>query len=175
MKARIIGSALAALSVLAAVAVAEEPKKEAMGPPNPGFEQLKMLVGAWEGKSKEGTPVKVKYSLVSDGSALMELLGPGKEPAMVTMYHPDGPDALLMTHYCGAHNQPRMRAAVPAGELKTLEFDFVDCTNLLAPDAGHMHHLVLTFADKNHMAQEWTWKEKDKENKEVFQLTRKKT
>ena len=175
MKARILGVAVVAVCALAAVAMADKPMTEAMGPPNAAFEKMKLLVGTWEGKGTNGQPVKVTYSLVSDGSALMEMLGHGKEPSMVTMYHPDGSGTLMMTHYCGAHNQPRMRAAVPSEEIKALAFEFVDCTNLSAPEAGHMHHLVLTFEDRNHFSQEWTWKEKDKEGKEVFQLARKKS
>ena len=56
---------------------------------------------------------------------------------MVSMIHLDGPNRLLMTHYCGAGNQPRMQASVsPDG--KTITFNYVDATNLSAPDAGHM-------------------------------------
>ena len=81
---------------------------------------------------------------------------------MVTMYHPDG-DHLMMTHYCSAHNQPRMRSQTVAVESKNITFDFVDVTNLSAPDAGHMSKLVVTFGDKDHFTQEWTWREKEKE------------
>lgn len=173
MKARILIVAAAALSILATGAIADEPKHEAMGPPNPGFEKLKTLIGSWQGKGEDGKPAIISYSLVSGGSALMEKLGPAKEPDMITMYHPDG-ESVMMTHYCGAHNHPRKRASAPTAEAKTMEFEFVDCTNLPASDAGHMHHLTVTFEDKNHLTQEWTWAEKGKEGKTVFHFERKK-
>jgi len=140
--------------------------------PNPGFDKLKSLVGAWQGTSKDGKPVTASYTLVSDGSALMEDLGHGTEMNMVTMYHPDG-DRLMMTHYCATSNQPRMRAEMsPDG--KSLKFTFLDATNLASPDAGHMDRLVVSFVDKDHFTQEWTWKEKDTSNTEVFHFARKK-
>lgn len=129
----------------------------------PEFERMKSLVGEWKGTSMGGNPATVTYTLVSDNSALMERLVMGGESEMVTMYHPDG-DHLMMTHYCSAHNQPRMRSqTVPVGS-NNITFDFVDVTNLSAPDAGHMRKLVVNFEDNNHFTQEWTWTEKGKDN-----------
>jgi hypothetical protein len=139
----------------------------------PYFEKMKSLVGEWEGKSMDGKSAKLSYTLVSDDSALMERLVINGEPEMVTMYHPDG-DRLMMTHYCSAHNQPRMRSPVGSMEDKTIVLDLVDVTNLSSPDAGHMKELVVTFVDKNHFTQEWTWTEMGKEGKEVIQYERKK-
>ena len=174
MRFRILIASAAALAVLASVSAADESKHEgAPAPPNAGFEKLKALVGTWQTKDEQGKPATISYALVSGGSVLEERLGPAKEPNMVTMYHADG-EAVLMTHYCAEHNQPRMRASAPAADAKTMEFDFVDCTNLSAPDAGHMHHLTVTFLDKNHFDQEWTWAEKGKDAKVVFHFERKK-
>jgi len=86
---------------------------------------------------------------------------------MVTVYHPDG-GRLMMTHYCSLHNQPRMRADTAPAENGKLVFNFVDATNMPSPDAMHMHKLVVTFVDKDHFAQEWTWKGGEKEGTEVF-------
>ena len=48
------------------------------GPPasksQPAFEQLKSLEGAWEGAGPEGTPVRISYKVVSEGSAVMETI-----------------------------------------------------------------------------------------------------
>lgn len=79
----------------------------------------------------------------------------------------------MMTHFCSAGNQPRMRAAVAAGEIKKLDFDFLDATNLAKPTAGHIHRLSLAFQDQNHLAQTWTWREEGKEKADTFSLTRK--
>jgi len=139
----------------------------------PDFEKMKSLVGEWQGKSPDGNTAKVSYTLVSDNSALMEKLVMGGESEMVTMYHPDG-DHLMMTHYCSAHNQPRMRSQTASGESKDLVFDLMDVTNLSAPDAGHMRKLVVTFEDKDHFSQEWTWREKGKEGTVVIHFERQK-
>ncbi len=139
----------------------------------PEFEKLTSLVGEWQGKSPDGKSAKVSYALVSDNSALMERLAIAGESEMVTMYHPDG-DRLMMTHYCSAHNQPRMRSEKSSGEIKKIAFDMVDVTNLSAPDAGHMKRLVLTFSDQDHFSQEWTWTEKGKEGTVVVHFERQK-
>jgi hypothetical protein len=139
----------------------------------PDFEKMKSLVGEWQGKALDGTGAKVSYLLVSDNSALMERLAMGGESEMVTMYHPDG-DHLMMTHYCSAHNQPRMRSQTGSAETKSIVFDFVDVTNLSTPDAGHMTRLVLTFVDQDHLTQEWTWREKGKDSVVVIRFERKK-
>ncbi|HEY5996030.1 MAG TPA: hypothetical protein VIU29_03375 [Candidatus Deferrimicrobiaceae bacterium] len=139
--------------------------------PNVGFDKLRPLVGKWRGTSNEGKAVKVSYALVSDGSALEEKIDEGSDHEMVTVYHPDG-DSLMMTHYCAAHNQPRMRAKTVSPESRTLSFDFVDATNLPSPDAMHMHKLVVTLQDKDHLVQEWTWTSKEKEGTVVLRLER---
>ena len=139
----------------------------------PDFERMKSLVGEWQGKSLDGNTAKISYTLVSDNSALMEKLAVAGESEMVTMYHPDG-DHLMMTHYCSAHNQPRMRSQKASMETKNIVFDLVDVTNLSTPDAGHMKKLVLNFVDQDHLTQEWTWTEKGKENTVVIQFERKK-
>jgi hypothetical protein len=139
----------------------------------PDFERMKSLVGEWQGKSEDGNSAKVTYTLVSDNSALMERLVMGGESEMVTVYHPDG-DHLMMTHYCSAHNQPRMRSQKSSSEAKTILFDLVDVTNLSSPEAGHMRKLVLTFADQDHFTQEWTWREQGKEGAVVIRFEKKK-
>ena len=87
------------------------------------------------------------------------------------MFHLDGPNRLMLTHYCGAGNQPRMTAsASPDG--KTVAFDFLDATNLATPDAGHMQRVVFTMIDANHHTEEWNFADHGKEMKEIFDLQR---
>jgi hypothetical protein len=135
------------------------------------FNQLKALTGSWEGKTADGKPLQVSFRETAGGSALMsEILGTGPEN-MVSLIHMDGPNRLLMTHYCGAGNQPRMQASVsPDG--KTISFTFFDGTNI-APDAGHMQSMVLTLLDNNHHTEDWTFAAQGKEMKEFFDLRRK--
>ena len=163
------GVALAAAAVLA---------MEAHSPAatNAGFEKMKSLVGEWNGTVNEGgrsLPVTASYRLVSNGTALEETLKTPEETDMITMYVADG-DRLAMTHYCSEGNQPRMRAAVPAGGVDKLEFRYVDATNLPAADASHMHALVVTFKDADHFTQAWTHRAGGKDQTGVFEFSRKK-
>jgi hypothetical protein len=72
------------------------------------FDMLKTMEGNWAGKNNQGQLVELTFRMTAGGSALMsEIHGHGPEN-MITMFHMDG-DRLLMTHYCGAGNQPRMK------------------------------------------------------------------
>jgi hypothetical protein len=136
------------------------------------FDQLKSLSGSWEGKNSEGKPLRVNFRDTAGGSAVMsEIVGEGHED-MISMFHLDGPNRLMITHYCGAGNQPRMVAATsPDG--KTITFNFLDATNLAAPDDGHMQRVVFTIIDATHHTEDWTFAAgQGKEMKEFFDLHR---
>jgi hypothetical protein len=140
---------------------------------NPGFDKLKTLVGEWAGKTAEGKDGQASYRLVSNGTALMEMLHPGGESEMVTMYTADG-KRVAVTHYCSANNQPRMQTVPLSASPQKLDFTYVGATNLASPTAGHMNRLVVTFQDNDHFTQDWTWKEPGKERVESIKFTRKK-
>jgi len=136
------------------------------------FDAIKTLEGTWEGKNSQGQPLQVTFRETAGGSALLsEILGGGHEN-MVSMIHMDG-DRLLMTHYCGAGNQPRMKATL-APDGKSVAFDFIDATNLSSLDAGHMQHVVFAMPDADHHTEEWTFLDHGKEMKELFTLQRSK-
>jgi hypothetical protein len=141
-----------------------------VGDSGASFDHLKALAGAWEGKASNGQTVHESYKVTSGGSAVMsEISG---EENMITMFHMDG-DNLVMTHYCTAGNQPRMKASTSA-EGKTITFDFMDATNLVSPDAGHMHRAVFSLADADHLTEDWYFADHGKEMHEHFDLERKK-
>jgi len=135
------------------------------------FDQLKSLAGSWEGKNSIGNPVQVSYRMTAGGSALMsEIVGHGE--TMISMINFDGPNRLLLTHYCTVGNQPRMQAsASPNG--KTITFNFLDATNLDNPQSGHMDHVVIALLGPDHHTEEWNFIDHGKEIKEFFDLTRK--
>ena len=112
--------------------------------------------------------MEVTFRMTAGGSALMsEIHGHGPEN-MITMFHMDG-DRLVMTHYCGAGNQPRMK--VVAADAKSVSFEFYDGTNI-APGDGHMQHVTFTHPDANHHTEEWVFVDHGKEMKEFFTLER---
>ena len=153
------------LALAAATALAQSDAQKA-------FASIKNMPGSWEGTANNGHALEVTFKVVSGGSAVMsEIMGHGPEN-MVSMIHLDGPNRLLMTHYCGAGNQPRMQASV-SSDGKTITFTYFDATNLATPDAGHMQKMVLTMLDDNHHTEEWTYADHGKEMKELFDLHRK--
>ncbi len=80
------------------------------------FDRLKTLAGEWNvAASGEHHDSKVIYKVTAAGSALMETDSAGSKHEMVTMYHLDGKD-LLMTHYCAAGNQPRLKLDLKASK-----------------------------------------------------------
>jgi hypothetical protein len=154
---------VAVLTVLTASAFAAPDAQQS-------FDQLKTLAGNWEAKVGDKM-VDVSFKVMGNGSSVMsEITTHGED--MISMFHMDK-DRLMLTHYCGAGNQPRMVAAVsPDG--KTLTFDFVDGTNILPTQIGHMQRMVLTMTDANHHSERWILKTNDgKEMTEDFELHRK--
>ncbi len=135
------------------------------------FTAIKNMPGTWEGKMPDGQTLRVDFKVTAAGSAVeSEIIIPHED--MISMIHLDGPNRLLLTHYCSAGNQPRMQATLsPDG--KTITFTYVDATDLVTPDAGHMQQMVLTLLDENHHTEEWTYVDHGKEKKELFDLHRK--
>ncbi len=119
------------------------------------FDQLKALAGSWQG-TLDGKPMPMDVTLrvTSMGNTLMHEMKSSQSPENpISMFHLDG-DRLFMTHYCDAGNQPRMAATVsPDG--KTFTFDFVDATNLLSSQEGHMQHVVFHLIDADHHTELW--------------------
>ena len=134
------------------------------------FDKLKKLEGLWTGVKSDGKRVEVTYEVVSNGSALLETLSSAEEPSMISVYHMDGDD-LMMTHYCSAGNQPRMKASVSGNG--DIQFQHFDITNLKDQSAGHMRAMKVMFKDENHFTQIWTWSEKGKTMSDSFTYERK--
>lgn len=164
--------ALRAVSLLFLATTLAMSQTDAQTDAQKAFAAIQTMSGAWEGKTSDGHAGQVIFKVVSGGSAVMsEIIGPGSED-MISMFHLDGPNKLLMTHYCGAGNQPRMQASV-SPDRKTFTFTYFDATNLSTPDAGHMQRMVLTVLDDNHHVEDWTFLDHGKEMKETFDLRRK--
>ena len=170
----------AALVVVAAAAAARPQQnqpavKMSTVAQTPEWAQLQSLAGEWEGFAEidgKKTPATVEVRVTGDGSALMHVMGRGTPHEMVTMIHPDG-KRVLATHYCAAHNQPRM-AMTKAPGANQVAFEFVDGTNIAAGDL-HMKRLVITFKDASHHVEEWTSVQGGKEYPPaVFSYARKK-
>jgi len=140
---------------------------------NPAYDKMKTLVGSWQGTVNEnGKPLDThaRFKLVSDGSALASWLDEDTPHEMITMFHMDG-NNLMATHYCAAHNQPRM-VLMTGGDPNRLVFKFKDGTNI-QPDAGHTQQVAFIFDGANHHIEEWTYIDKGKEDTTRFDFRRK--
>jgi hypothetical protein len=140
------------------------------------FARLKALAGTWKGTAMAGSPeafpVEVDYRLTGGGSAVVETLFKGTEHEMVTVYHCDGGD-IVLTHYCAAGNQPRMRLATPGA--KELVFEFDGGTNLDPRQDGHMHVGRLEIVDADHIRTRWSFYSGGKPDHDArFELQREK-
>ncbi len=141
--------------------------------PDPRFEQLKSLAGNWVGKAGFGEPnepTTVSYRVTAGGTAVIEVQFEGTTHEMTTVYHMDG-ENLMLTHYCAAGNQPRMRA-LPSDNPAVLRFDFLDGTSMKPLD-GHMHAAMIKFDGPDHLLATWYHYDKGKPAAEAkFDLTR---
>jgi len=140
---------------------------------SPAFEELKALAGDWEGKMADGPTANVNYRVTSAGSVVVETIMPGESGEMVTLFHRDG-DSLVATHYCGAQNQPRMRASGASADGKEIAFKFLDVTNLASPDAEYMREVTFHFQDADHFTATWISRAQGKDSPTIFTYTRKK-
>ena len=136
------------------------------------LEKMKSLEGVWEGEGSDGNPAHFSYTVVSAGNTVMETIDhTHMAEMMVTMYHLDG-DNLMMTHYCSAGNQPRMRLV--SSTSNSLTFKMFDITNLASENDGHMSGVTITWKDKDHITSDWTYSKDGKEQHHgVFKLSRK--
>jgi hypothetical protein len=94
---------------------------------------------------------------------------------MVTVYHKDGND-IVLTHYCSAGNQPRMRARTVANDVLMFEFD--GGTNIDPKVTSHMHSAKLEFLGPDEIRaswQNWTKGQADPAHLGVYKVVRKKS
>jgi hypothetical protein len=150
MSSRLALSACALIGAFA-LGVAAKSDEHKTAEKSPALERFKQLVGDWTGKMTDDGK---EYKVTSGGSAVVETLGRDTPHEMITMIHADGKD-LVLTHYCSAGNQPRMKADGNATGDK-FDFQFVDATNLKSDKAMHMHSVVYTLIDKDTLTADWT-------------------
>ncbi|MFY9345305.1 MAG: hypothetical protein WAT39_22635 [Planctomycetota bacterium] len=134
------------------------------------FVALCALAGDWVAAGPEGS-TWLSYRRAANGSALVEEMRrePGASPLMMSVYHLDG-QALVMTHYCGQGNQPRMRATeLAAGRIR---FDAFEVANLASPAASRMVRVVFQWRDPERFTQTWTNRAGDRDDAWSFVFTR---
>lgn len=129
------------------------------------LEKFKTFDGQWQSEAvpadvKAGDPepmpkVDHRFDVTGGGNVVVETMFRGTPSEMINMIHLDGDD-LLLTHYCAAGNQPRMRLNREKSTPGHLVFDFVGGTNLDAETDGHIHNAEVFLLDEDHIRSEWT-------------------
>ena len=128
----------------------------ARSPAQLGFERFRSLAGAWSGSSTKGWEARIDFEVVARGSVVIQRSNFAAHPeeTMITAYHRDG-EELVLTHYCVAGNQPRLRAS--EFDERGVAFAFQDGTNLDSRDAGHMDSVRFEFPDADSFSSQWSW------------------
>ena len=124
------------------------------------FDRLKALEGTWQGAvmTPDGETTLVDYRLTAAGSALVETVFEGTPHEMVTVYHLDG-GSLVLTHYCAAGNQPRMRLDPRTSTKDELHFVFEGGANVDPGKDVHMHELTIRLHPDGGSDSAWvSWK-----------------
>jgi hypothetical protein len=164
-----VRSILVAAMLIALAAAAVAAPRSNFAP----MDRMKSLHGLWIGKTISGPapeslgyPIWLEYESVSAGHAVMERLGFGPRPtdpakleeerrgAMVSMYHQET-DQLMMTHFCAANTQPRVRTKAIPADMSKFQFFFVDSTNILNATMMNIRHFTLEFPSKDVLIQRW--------------------
>jgi hypothetical protein len=137
------------------------------------FENMKALVGTWEGKTKmdgKDQDLKVTYELTSGGTALIEKMNPGTPMEMVTVYANNG-KKVHATHYCALGNQPEMKLKNSKNNI--FVFEMIGTNGLSNKNEMHMHGVTITL-DGNKLKQEWmNFKNGKKGEVHAFELAKK--
>ena len=128
---------------------------------------LKSFKGAWVIQSGEKTlPFKMTYDTGSKESIVTELFG--KE---LSVFYRDG-NNLLMTHFCNAGNQPRLKLK-QGSHSGQLEFEMYDITNLDDPTEGsHVQRAVYNVVNDKRIELELVWSKGKSEKSEKYVLIR---
>jgi hypothetical protein len=168
---------LAAAALADPQAAVPQPTPSGEGPSAAALTRLAALTGDWQGsfewtgaRTSRGA-MNARYSTTGYGSAVVETLSVDGVSAMTSVYHTDGPD-LRMTHYCGARNQPRLKASRIDLASGAIDFGYVDATNLSSPDAPHVNGLEIRFGDADHVTLTFLFEGGGKSSRERISLER---
>lgn len=168
MKLRLLPFALALGAALCTPGRAADEMSAAPPADSPAYAKLKTLLGDWSTEA-EGKSVRVNYSLASAGRCVKETIH-AYDHTMESFFCADG-NAIVMTHYCGAGNQPRMKAKGLAAD-GSISFAFLDITGNANPKSGFMSDLKIVFIDADHIENTWINRVGKTKTPWVFKLTR---
>jgi hypothetical protein len=153
----ILCTGILAAHLFAADPPATAPATRPLTPAQRAFARIKKLDGEWRGQSTRGWTDNNTWRVIAGGSCVMHTsFDAHPNETMATLFHMDG-EHLMLTHYCIARNQPRLRATEISEDGRTVTFTFLDATNLRDRNQGHMDKAVYTFESDDRYTTRWTW------------------
>ena len=173
MKSKLLWIVLGCAATISALSAEQTDGSKALG-------QIKALIGNWSGTFQwtggrnDSGSMNATYYVTGNGSAVVENLINESTPVMTSVYHLDGRD-LRMTHFCGAQNQPRLKAHRIDLDHGAIDFEFVDATNLRSSEAPHVHGLEIRLIDANHLTLTFLFQSGSVESREEINLKRAET
>ncbi len=120
-----------------------------------GFARMIALEGTWEGESinvpvgkskDEGVKdtTTVIYEAIANDTSVIATYAKDTPMEMVSLFHMDGPETLVHTHYCAVGNQPSMKF-VPSENPNEIVFKFSGGSNMDVNKDGHVHDSTIRF------------------------------
>jgi hypothetical protein len=121
------------------------------------FHKLQGLAGEWTGTAgKENMPATVTYRISSNGHVVTEVLFPGTDHEMMTLYYLQGTD-LLATHYCSVGNRPQFKLDQSKSTMNELIFAFDGGYGFNPGKDMHIHDGKIDFLDKDKIGATWNF------------------
>jgi hypothetical protein len=110
------------------------------------FEALQTMVGDWVNEKNPDASQGMTVRMTGAGSTVATTLFPGSAMEMMSLFHLDGPDRLVHTHYCALQNQPTMHM-VAGDRPGVIRFEFVSGTNMDVNKDMHSHNTEIHMLD----------------------------
>lgn len=137
------------------------------------FNGLEAIEGNWKlvnATTEHERNFRLRYHFIARNSALVEVYGDPAKQTTETIFHRNG-KTLLATHYCARGNQPRLQAG-EKNDANSLQFTFLDITNLANKKDPHMVRMKFRFIDKDHFEKEETYLVDGQEQTSLMSLQR---
>ncbi|PCJ27481.1 MAG: hypothetical protein COA96_02995 [SAR86 cluster bacterium] len=126
--------------------------------PDGAFQSMLKLEGTWSGEAETvaaGLPradavkstTTVSFKNIGN-SSVMQTFAAGTPAEMISMYHQNGKEELIHTHYCAIGNQPSMTFA-STGEQGVIDFKFTSGTNMDVNADPHAHNSYIKIIDED--------------------------
>jgi hypothetical protein len=126
--------------------------------PDEAFQTMLKLEGTWigeaavvpVGQSREDAQVSstsVSFKNIGN-SSVMQTFAAGTPAEMVSVYHQNGKEELIHTHYCAIGNQPSMTFA-DSDEAGVIDFQFTSGTNMDVEVDPHAHDSYMKIIDED--------------------------